>query len=171
MELIKKNIFILLSMLFISCTNKYRIPDPTITHYKPSYALLAEQHVASINERNPARRSQILESIYHEDVPYEDLGDEYDLLHGKYPKSMMSIVGKVNLEANILRVKWKMGRPGLPDHSTGENILFLKDEKIKSLYVYIDQHEGGKSNMPRKFVQPKILWSNPGLQFEYQEGA
>lgn len=157
MNTFKKNIFIVASMLLISCTSKLKVPAPTITYYKPSYALLAEQQIATVNERDPKRRSEIFESIYDPDVPYEDLGEEYDSLHRQYPRSLFSIVGPVKFEANIVRVKWKMGKPGKPAHSTGENILFLKNEKIKSQYVYIDSHEGERSAKTQKLSSPKIL--------------
>lgn len=157
MTLIRKNLFIAATMLLLSCTTKLVPPTPTITHYKPSYTLLAEQHIATLNERDIYRRSQIFESIYSEDVPYEDLAVEYDSLHRQYPKSKFSLAGPVNFENNMVRVKWKMGKPGKPAHSTGENILFLKDEKIKSLYVYIDSHEGGHAFMPKRASAPKIL--------------
>lgn len=157
MDIIRKNLFIAVSMLLLSCTTKIVVPKPTITYYKPAYTLLAEQHIATINERDPARRTAISETIYNEDVAYEDLGDDYDSLHEQYPQSMFSIVEPVKFERNIVRVKWKLGKPGMPAHSSGENILFLKDEKIKSLYVYIDEHEGGHSFTPKKNLIPKIL--------------
>jgi hypothetical protein len=157
MTLIRKNLFIAATMLLLSCTTKLVPPNPTITHYKPAYTLLAEQHIATLNERDIYRRSEIFEAIYNEDVPYEDLGEEYDSLHRQYPKSKFSIVEPVNFENSMVRVKWKLGKPGRPAHSTGENILFLKDEKIKSLYVYVDPNEGGHSFLPKRASVPKIL--------------
>jgi hypothetical protein len=157
MTIIRKNLFIVATMLLLSCTTKLVPPTPTITHYKPAYTLLAEQHIATFNEKNFDRRSQIFESIYSEEVAYEDLGAEYDSFHRQHPKAKLSIVEPVNFENNMVRVKWKLGKPGMPAHSTGENILFLKDEKIKSLYVYVDPKEGGHSFMPRRASVPKIL--------------
>lgn len=157
MTVIRKNLFIVATMLLISCTTKLVPPTPTQTHYKPAYTMLAEQHIATFNERNSDRRSEIFESIYSDEVPYEDLGDEYDSLHRQYPHSMFSIVEPVKFENNMLHVKWELGKPGMPAHSKGENVLFLKDEKIKSQYVYVNSHEGGHAFIPKRTEIPKIL--------------
>lgn len=151
MDLIRKNLFIVASMLLISCTNKYVVPDHVKTTYKPATTLLAEQHVATINERDPVRRAIISKTIYNEELNLAELSEQYDALHRQFPKSLFSIVEPIDARQNILRIKWKLGKPGMPAHSTGEDILFLKDEKIKSRFVFVDSHEGGRSYMPRRY--------------------
>lgn len=152
MNLIRKNLFIIASMLLLSCTTKkFVVPDHVVTTYKPATTLLAEQHMATINERDPVRRAIISKTIYTDDLDFEELGQQYDALHRQYPKSFFSIIEPVDARQSILRIKWKLGKPGMPAHSTGEDILFLKDEKIKSRYVFIDSHEGGRTYMPKRY--------------------
>lgn len=154
MSLLKRNGILIGLMILMSCTTqmyKYKKAEG----YKPQTTLLAEQHIKTLNERDPIKRNSLFHEVYYKEFSFVDLIVRYDEIHAKYPTSFFSLNGPVDTKQNIVRVKWKLGKPGMPAHTTGEDILFLIQEKIKSHYVFIDSHEEGILSLRKKEFRPE----------------
>lgn len=113
-------------------------------------ALLMEENLKQVwSERDEARRMKAIESIYAKDAVLHHVDNRTDGREA-INKNVTSVIGKmppdfvfgilkpIIINNNLGRLIWGLGPEGKPPVATGMDIAILENEKIKSLYVFLD---------------------------------
>lgn len=101
------------------------------------------------SERDEARRMRAIESIYAKDAAlyhvddrtngHEAINKSVSLVTGEMPADFVfSALKPIIINNNLGRLIWGLGPKGKPPVATGMDIAIFENEKIKSLYVFLD---------------------------------
>lgn len=111
---------------------------------------LLKKHLDTWSEKNTDRRNIAIKEIYTEDVTIIDpffvlngtsgLNPFIDDLQKKHPGFVFSLARPVESHNNIARLFWQFGPVSKPDTITGQDVFVIENNRIKSLYIFIDKH-------------------------------
>lgn len=109
---------------------------------------LLQLHLATWGEKNVEKRTKNFKLIYTEDVNIVDpffilngtanLNPFIDDLQKKHPGFKFSLAKPIETHNNIARLFWQFGPESKPDTITGQDVFAIENNKIKSLYIFID---------------------------------
>ncbi|WP_308993463.1 nuclear transport factor 2 family protein [Mariniflexile litorale] len=109
---------------------------------------LAIKHLDIWTDKNAEKRNKSIKEVYTVDVEIVDpffvinghskLNDFIEELQAKHPGFSFSISQPIESHNNIARLFWQFGPDTKPDTITGQDIFVIENEKIKSLYIFID---------------------------------
>ena len=101
------------------------------------------------NERNPARRREILAACWASDARYVDplmSGDGHDgvdaLISGvqqRFPDFKFKLIGEPNGYGDHVRFCWGLGPDGADSPIKGTDFAVLSDGRIRSITGFLDQ--------------------------------
>jgi SnoaL-like domain len=134
-----------------------QVNEQNVKETRPS-AGDAVEHVRTLLKRNiaevfgegdPTRRRKAIEEIYAEDavvyvppgtiVGHKALDKFAGELRATHPHYVYTPFGEPQVLHNSARVAWGSGPRGEPPAYTGEDVIVVRDGKISTLYVYLDQ--------------------------------
>ncbi|WPV01928.1 nuclear transport factor 2 family protein [Mucilaginibacter sp. cycad4] len=112
---------------------------------------LMVEHLNQVwNQRDEVLRMKAIKSIYAEDIVMFDMDDEtfsgYDAISQKVASLLNSLPPDFSINQSIPivlhndvgKLEWGVGPTGAPSVLTGTDIVFFKDDKIKSFYVFVN---------------------------------
>lgn len=111
---------------------------------------LLVQHLKEIwNQRNETLRLAAMESVYAKDIDLFEVGEKFtgyqDVNHkiGETLNSLPPVFSIVQLKPiiinnNVGKLDWGVGPEGAPPVATGTDVVVFENEKIKSLYVFLN---------------------------------
>lgn len=110
-----------------------------------------EQHLQQVwSERNALNRLKALDALYTKDSVlyevgeiingHEKINDKIGAIRAHIPDDFVfSSLRPVVINNNVGRLSWGLGPKGKPPVSTGTDIAIFENEKIKFLYVFLDE--------------------------------
>jgi hypothetical protein len=108
--------------------------------------ILEKKHIALWNEKDPARRKELMKSIYADDIKMYDkdfiLTGSSEVLNfiGKLlsddPNFYFSVVKPMEVTQNGVRLFWRIRTSG--PVLTGMDFFIIENEKVQHLYVFMD---------------------------------
>jgi hypothetical protein len=111
---------------------------------------LLVQHLSQIwNQRDEALRAIAMESVYAKDIELFEVGEKvtgYEAVNHKISKTLNGLppvfsiaqVKPIVINNNVGKLDWGVGPEGAPPVATGTDIVVFDDDKIKSLYVFLN---------------------------------
>ncbi|WP_194306228.1 hypothetical protein [Chryseobacterium cheonjiense] len=112
--------------------------------------LLQDSLLMIWNNRNSAERLSLMEKIYAPDIHFYESNDSEPFVG---IESINNLIGKLQQEwapdfefvvtespkfnHNVQHISWKLGAPELTV-AIGSDIAFIEDDKIKSLYLFLN---------------------------------
>lgn len=126
----------------VSITNKTKLMNTS------EIESLLQLHLSTWGEKDAEKRNKSIKQIYTEDVNIVDpffvlngtsgLNQFIDDLQKKHPGFKFSIAKPIDTHNNIARLSWQFGPESKPDTITGQDVFVVENNKIKSLYIFID---------------------------------
>lgn len=117
---------------------------------KTELASLMEKNLKHVwNERDSSIRLKVIESLYSNDSGlfhvvhkihgYKAINDSVSGIIKQMPKDFVfSLLKPVIINNDIGRLIWGVGPEGKPPVKKGMDIVVFENDKIKSLYVFLD---------------------------------
>jgi hypothetical protein len=117
---------------------------------KESLAQLMEANLTRVwSERDPLKRMKAIAEIYEEAASLYHVDDKTDgleaindsvtaLLRHTPGEYIFSKLQPVIINNNVGKLVWGIGTKDRPPVATGMDIAFFENDKIKSLYVFLD---------------------------------
>ena len=101
------------------------------------------------SERDEARRMKTIESFYTKDAALYHVNDRTEgheainksvssVISEMPPDFVFSVLQPIIINHNLGRLFWGLGPEGKSPVATGMDIAVFENEKIKSLYVFLD---------------------------------
>jgi hypothetical protein len=111
---------------------------------------LMERNVSEVfNERDPGRRSRAIAELYADDCALYDADGQsigqkavFDrvgrILDEGPPGFAFRVVGPAEVIHDLGRLRWENGPAGAPPVLSGTDVAILANEKIQTLYTFIE---------------------------------
>jgi len=111
---------------------------------------LVLQHLNQIwNQRDEVLRAAAMESVYAKEVELFEIGEKltgYAAVNQKITKTLNGLppvfsitqLKPIVINNNVGKLDWGVGPEGAPPVATGTDILVFEGDKIKSLYVFLN---------------------------------
>lgn len=114
-----------------------------------TFAHIVDAHLEAWNSPSGPAREQAIAEIYTDDVfvgePAAALtghpGVEAAIaaLQDQLPNTALSRTGPVQVSQDLVTYTWQLGPADGPAVATGRDVLIIRDDKVSSLYVLIDE--------------------------------
>jgi len=104
------------------------------------------------NNRNAEQRLTIMKKIYSPEIDffedntgaaitgYDAINQLIEKLQTNWPAEFEFSLHKAQVNHNVNYVTWSLGVPGQPPVASGMDIAIIENDKIKSLYLYLDSN-------------------------------
>lgn len=109
---------------------------------------LQETHLAVWNERDRAKRDELIKTIYADYIVMTDpeltfrgtkaISDFIDKLHASDPQFYFSPKGPMENTRNGVRLFWNIRTSQKKKPMTGMDFFLLENDKVALLYVFMD---------------------------------
>ncbi|SKC53670.1 hypothetical protein [Ohtaekwangia koreensis] len=112
---------------------------------------LLVQHLNGIwNQRDETLRRTAIDRVYAKDISLFEVGEKFTghqdvnhkiskTLNGLPPVFSIVQLKPIIINNNIGKLDWGVGPAGAPPVATGTDIVIFENEKIKSLYVFLNK--------------------------------
>jgi hypothetical protein len=110
---------------------------------------IAVRYIELWNERNAARRREMLAANWTENASYVDpvmsgegrsgIDALIDGVHKRFPDFHFALLGKVDGYGNHVRFSWGLGPEGVDSPIKGTDIAVIDNGKIRSITGFLDQ--------------------------------
>ena len=102
------------------------------------------------NQRDETLRRTAIERVYTKDIDLFEVGEKftgYQDVNLKISKTLNSLppvfsivqLKPIIINNNVGKLDWGVGPTGAPPVATGTDIVIFQNEKIKSLYVFLNK--------------------------------
>lgn len=117
------------------------------------FTALAHRYLDTFNETDPAKRREMIEQLFTEDVIYTDpLGsvqgwggvDQFIAgAHGQFAGLVFSLPGKVDGHHDIARFGWHLGQAGAHEPlAIGFDVVVVAGDRISRVLGFLDKVPG-----------------------------
>lgn len=119
------------------------------SEHKKALKELIRQHIAAWNNTDETSRKAAIATLYHAEAKladpegkykgHEELNTAIAAFQAKFPGAIITLHDKIDIHHNGAYYTWELGVPDNPPLATGTDFVLLKDDLIKTLYVFIDK--------------------------------
>ena len=110
---------------------------------------VAARYIELWNERNAARRREMLAANWTDNASYVDpimsgqgrgqIEALIEGVHKRFPDFRFALLGKVDGHGNHVRFSWGLGPDGTDSPIKGTDIAVIDDGRIRSIIGFLDQ--------------------------------
>jgi hypothetical protein len=101
------------------------------------------------DEREPNRRAEAIDRIFAQDVRFIDhngthdgraeIGEAVNKLHARFADFRFTHAGEPQILESAARLNWTFGPPSDPAKITGTDTILIRDGRVSTLVVFLDQ--------------------------------